>query len=97
MVGGCEAQTDERVVDLVVPVTVQPVARGTIESFVSTTGSLRASRSADILVEVRGDLFYVEGVNRKKPVEGPALMEATASHASRVRNMSMVFGCSHGN
>ena len=70
MVGGCEAQTDERVVDLVVPVTVQPVARGTIESFVSTTGSLRASRSADILVEVRGDLFYVEGVNRKKPVEG---------------------------
>ena len=42
MVGGCEAQTDERVVDLVVPVTVQPVARGTIESLVSTTGSLRA-------------------------------------------------------
>ena len=70
MVGGCESQTAERVVDLVVPVTVQPVERGTIESFVSTTGSLRASRSADILVEVRGDLFYVEGVNRKKPVEG---------------------------
>ncbi len=70
MVGGCEVQTDERVVDLVVPVTVQPVERGTIESFVSTTGSLRASRSADILVEVRGGLFYIEGANRKKPVEG---------------------------
>ena len=75
MVGGCEVQTDERVIDLVVPVTVQPVARGIIESFVSTTGSLRASRSADILVEVRGNLFYVEDVSGKKPVEGTRVDE----------------------
>jgi len=67
---GCQEEPTERVVDLVVPVTVQPVSRGTIESFVSTTGSLRASRAADILVEVRGDLFYVEDSSGRKPVEG---------------------------
>ncbi len=67
---GCQDEPIERVVDLVVPVTVQPVSRGTIESFVSTTGSLRASRAADILVEVRGDLFYVEDSSGNKPVEG---------------------------
>jgi RND family efflux transporter MFP subunit len=37
---------------------------------VSTTGSLRASRTANILVEVRGDLFYVAGPDGRKPVEG---------------------------
>jgi len=70
VVVGCQEAPDERVVDLVVPVTVQPVALGTIESFVSTTGSLRASRSAEILVEVRGDLFYVKDGSGQKPVEG---------------------------
>jgi len=67
---GCQDEPIERVVDLVVPVTVQPVSRGTIESFVSTTGSLRASRAADILAEVRGNLFYVEDSSGRKPVEG---------------------------
>jgi RND family efflux transporter MFP subunit len=67
---GCQEEPAERVVDLVVPVTVQPVSRGTIESFVSTTGSLRASRLASILVEVRGDLFYVEDSRGRKAVEG---------------------------
>jgi len=66
----CGEETAERVVDLVVPVTVQPVSRGTIESFVSTTGSLRADKTADILVEVRGDLVYVELANGRKAVEG---------------------------
>lgn len=67
---GCQEEPAERVVDLVVPVTVQSVSRGTIESFVSTTGGLRASRAADILIEVRGDLFYVEDSRGRKPVEG---------------------------
>ena len=67
---GCDDPQVDSVVDLVVPVTVLPVARGTIESFVSTTGSLRASRSADVLIEARGDLFYVEGPDGRKPVEG---------------------------
>ncbi len=69
-VGGCGEQAIERVVDLVVPVTVQPVSRGTIESFVSTTGSLRASKTASVLVEVRGDLVYVDLPNGRKAVEG---------------------------
>lgn len=66
----CSEEPVERVVDLVVPVTVQPVARGTIESFVSTTGSLRASRTADILVEVRGELAYDTLPGGRKAVEG---------------------------
>ena len=90
MVGGCEVQTDERVIDLIVPVTVQPVARGIIESFVSTTGSLRASRSADILVEVRGNLFYVEDVSGKKPVEGTRVDEG--AHIARIESEEYVNG-----
>jgi RND family efflux transporter MFP subunit len=70
MLAGCQDEAVESVVDLVVPVTVQPVGRGTIESFVSTTGSLRASRTASVLVEVRGDLHYVAGAGGRKPVEG---------------------------
>jgi multidrug efflux pump subunit AcrA (membrane-fusion protein) len=67
---GCQEEPAERVVDLVVPVTVQPVSRGTIESFISTTGSLRAAKTADILVEVRGELSYVALPNGRKAVEG---------------------------
>lgn len=67
---GCQDTPAERVVDLVVPVTVQPVSRGTIESFVSTTGSLRAAKTADILVEVRGDLMYVSLPSGRRPAEG---------------------------
>ena len=67
---GCQEEAVDSVVDLVVPVTVQPVALGTIEAFVSTTGSLRASRSADILIEAKGDLYYVDGPDGRKPVEG---------------------------
>ncbi len=67
---GCGDEPVERVVDLVVPVTVQPVSRGTIESIVSTTGSLRAAKTADILVEVQGDLVYVALPGGRKAVEG---------------------------
>ena len=66
----CQEAPPERVVDLTVPVTVQPVSLGTIESFVSTTGSLRALKTADILVEVRGHLHYVDTPSGNKPVEG---------------------------
>jgi len=66
----CQEAAPERVVDLTVPVTVQPVGRGTIEVFVSTTGSLRALKTADILVEVRGLLHYVDAPGSGKPVEG---------------------------
>ena len=66
----CQEAPPERVVDLTVPVTVLPVSLGTIESFVSTTGSLRALKTADILVEVRGHLHYVDTPSGNKPVEG---------------------------
>ena len=49
---------------------MQPVSRGIIESFVSTTGSLRSVKTADILVEVRGELNYVELPGGRKAVEG---------------------------
>lgn len=87
---GCQEAPEERVVDLVVPVTVQPVARGTIESFVSTTGSLRASRSADILVEVRGNLFYIEDASGKKPVEGTRV--ARGDRIARIESEEYVNG-----
>ena len=90
VVVGCQEAPEERVVDLVVPVTVQPVARGTIEAFVSTTGSLRASRSADVLVEVRGNLFYVEGGNGRKPVEG--MRVDVGDHIARVESEEYVNG-----
>ena len=66
----CQDAPPERVVDLTVPVTVQPVSLGTIESFVSTTGSLRALKSGDLLVEIRGDLYYVDTPSGGRPVEG---------------------------
>jgi len=86
----CQEEPAERVVDLVVPVTVQPVSRGTIESFVSTTGSLRASKAADILVEVRGDLYYVEDSRGRKPVEG-ARVEA-GQQIARIESPEYVNG-----
>ena len=54
---GCSRQAEERVVDLVVPVTVQPVELGTIESLVSATGTLRPAREADLITEMKGDLY----------------------------------------
>lgn len=87
---GCQEEPAERVVDLVVPVTVQPVSKGTIESFVSTTGSLRASRLANILVEVRGDLFWVEDSRGRKAVEG-ARVEA-GQQIARIESPEYVNG-----
>ena len=56
LLASCSRQSEERVVDLVVPVTVQPVELGTIESLVSATGTLRPVREADLVTEVKGDL-----------------------------------------
>ncbi len=53
--------------DLVVPVTVQPVELGTIESLVSATGTLWPAREAVLITEVKGDL-------RLAKTEGGALL-----------------------
>ena len=66
---GCESPPQERVVDLTVPVTVQPVSLGTIESMVSTNGTLRAESEAEMINEVRGNLYFID-INGRKPVEG---------------------------
>ncbi|MFQ5742476.1 MAG: efflux RND transporter periplasmic adaptor subunit [Acidobacteriota bacterium] len=68
--GGCSPPVQERVVDLVVPVTVQPVKRGTIESLLTTTGTLRALKAADLVAEVKGELYFAENDGGDKPVEG---------------------------
>ena len=52
------------------PVTVEPVSLGTIESVIATTGTLRALGSADLLVEVRGELHYAIGASARKPAAG---------------------------
>lgn len=62
----CNRPSQERSVDLTVPVTVSPAALSTIESTITATGTLRAIREAPILSEVKGDLFLAEvnGVGR---------------------------------
>jgi membrane fusion protein, multidrug efflux system len=55
---GCETQTSEQTVDLTVPVTVEPVALGTVESTLEATGTLRSVRVAEVLTEARGFVFF---------------------------------------
>lgn len=55
---GCENQTSQQTVDLTVPVTVQPVALGTVESTLEATGTLRPVREAEVLTETRGFVFF---------------------------------------
>ncbi len=64
--GACSRPSQERSVDLTVPVTVSPASLSTIESTITATGTLRAVREAPILSEVKGDLFLVDvdGIGR---------------------------------
>ena len=80
LLSACTPQTEERSVDLTVPVTVQPVELGTIESVVTATGTLRPRREAELVTEVRGDLFLVEPESGQKPGRG-----------SRVESGQLVF------
>lgn len=57
---GCGRPSEERSVDLTVPVTVSPATLSTIESTITATGTLRSIREAEILTEVKGDLFLSE-------------------------------------
>jgi len=56
----CSRPTEERSVDLTVPVTVTPASLSTIESTITATGTLRSIREAEILTEVKGDLSLIE-------------------------------------
>lgn len=66
---GCDDSPVERTVDLVVPVTVQPVAVDTVEATVEATGSLRAAIEAELIAEIRGNLFY-ERLAAGRPADG---------------------------
>ena len=52
----CSRPSQERSIDLTVPVTVSPATLSTIESTITATGTLRAVREAPILSEVKGNL-----------------------------------------
>ena len=70
ILAGCTPPSEERTVDLTVPVTVQPVILGTIEAVVTATGTLRPRREAELLTEVRGDLFFIASESGEKPGKG---------------------------
>ena len=61
----CDQQAEQRTVDLTVPVTVQSVETGTIESIVIATGTLRPVREAQITTEIRGNLYWSKGSNNR--------------------------------
>jgi len=67
---GCAERTEEWSVDLTVPVTVQPVGRGTIEAVVLVTGTLRAVRQATMVTEARGRLLLRPARGGTALVEG---------------------------
>ncbi len=67
---GCGGQTEQRSVDLTVPVTVQAVRLDTMEATVGATGTLRSSKEARILTEVEGILRFVARDGGGRPAEG---------------------------
>ncbi len=56
----CSRPSQERSVDLTVPVTVTPAGLSTIESTITATGTLRSVREAEIPTEVKGNLYLVD-------------------------------------
>lgn len=66
----CNTEPEQRTVDLAMPVTVQSVETGTIESIVTATGTLRPVREAQIATEIRGHLYWSEGGNNRLLAKG---------------------------
>lgn len=59
ILAGCGGQTEQRSVDLTVPVTVQAVRLDTMEATVAATGTLRPFKEARIQTEVEGIIQFV--------------------------------------
>lgn len=70
ILAGCGGQTEQRSVDLTVPVTVQAVRLDTMEATVAATGTLRPFREARIQTEVEGIIQYVARGVGGRPTEG---------------------------
>ena len=66
----CNIQPEQRTVDLAMPVTVQSVETGTIESIVTATGTLRPVREAQIATEIRGHLYWSKDGNARLLAKG---------------------------
>tara|TARA_B100001123_G_scaffold355967_1_gene409328 strand:- start:4882 stop:5961 length:1080 start_codon:yes stop_codon:yes gene_type:complete len=70
LVYGCGRQTEQRSVDLTVPVTVRTVGFDTMESTVIATGTLRPVKEAQIATEVEGLYYLVDTNGTGKLAEG---------------------------
>ncbi|MFH1567473.1 MAG: efflux RND transporter periplasmic adaptor subunit [Gemmatimonadota bacterium] len=90
LLAACSQPSQERALDLTVPVTLRPVTLGTIESTVPATGTLRPARAAEVLTEVRGDLLYARPSGRA-PVANGRFVEA-GQLLFELRNEEWVLG-----
>ncbi|NKB88162.1 MAG: efflux RND transporter periplasmic adaptor subunit [Acidobacteria bacterium] len=88
-IAGCSDEPVERVVDLVVPVTVQPVGTATMETAVQSTGTLRSTREAELRAEIRGQLFY-DTLAAGRPAEGVAV--TAGEQVARLESDEYVIG-----
>ena len=70
LAAGCGRQTEQRSVDLTVPVTVQTVGWDTMESTVTATGTLRSIQEAQLITEVEGIFFLEKTKQSGKLAEG---------------------------
>ena len=87
---GCESETVQQTADLTVPVTVQPVGLGTIESVVTSTGTLRPIQEAVVVTETRGFLSLVQLGDGRKPTEGMAVQQGQV--LARLDNEELMVG-----
>ena len=87
---GCESETVQQTADLTVPVTVQPVELGTIESVVTSTGTLRPVQEAVVVTETRGFLSLAPLGDGRKPTEGIAVQQGQV--LARLDNEELVVG-----
>ena len=65
LISGCSQPSEQRAVDLTVPVTVMPVETGAIEDVVTATGTLRPVREAQLISEIRGALHFSRSEGRR--------------------------------
>jgi len=90
LVAACDRPSQERSVDLTVPVTVSPATLSTIESTITATGTLRSVREAPILAEVKGDLFLVEVEGLGRLSDGVSVTEGQS--IARIENDEWIVG-----
>ncbi len=90
LLAGCSRQTEQRSMDLTVPVTVQTVELGAMESTVTATGTLRSVREAQLITEVEGIFHLVTTDGGRKPAEGMRVSQGQM--IARLKNEEHVVG-----